>query len=84
MYSYSWTTGDSGSVLSNQNSGLYNVIVKDDNNCQGNLFVEIPLEDDFILDINSTSLICNDDSSGTATVSCTGALDLILMIGILR
>jgi hypothetical protein len=72
MYSYSWTTGDSGSVLSNQNSGLYNVIVKDDNNCQGNLFIEIPLEDNFILDINSTSLICNDDSSGTATVSCTG------------
>ena len=52
--------------------GIYNVIVKDDNNCQANLFIEIPLEDNFILDINSTSLICNDDSSGTATVSCTG------------
>ena len=72
MYSYSWTTGDSGSVLLNQNSGIYNVIVKDDNNCQGNLFIEIPLEDNFTLDINSTPLICHDDSSGTATVSCTG------------
>ena len=72
MYSYSWTTGDSGSVLSNQNSGLYNVIVKDDNNCQGNLFIEIPLEETFLLDMMSDSLNCFSDESGSATISCTG------------
>ena len=72
MYSYSWTTGDSGSVLLNQNSGIYNVIVKDDNNCQANLFIEIPLEETFSLEMISDSLNCFSDESGSATVSCTG------------
>ncbi len=75
MYSYTWNTGHSGSVLSNQTSGFYSVIVEDDNACKDTLNLEIPLEDNFTLDINSTPLNCYEDATGTATVSSIGGFE---------
>ena len=75
MYSYTWNTGHSGSVLSNQTSGLYSVIVEDDNACKDTLSLEIPLEDNFTLAINSTPLNCYEDASGSATVSSVGGIE---------
>ena len=72
MYTYTWNTGHSGSVLLNKTSGLYSVIVEDDNSCKDTLSLEIPLEDNFTLDINSTPLNCYEDESGSATVSSVG------------
>ena len=64
-----WTFG---SILSNQTSGTYSVIVEDDNSCKDSLSLEIPLEDNFTLAINSTPLNCYEDASGSATVSSVG------------
>ena len=71
-YSFNWNTGDLGSVLSNQTSGVYTVIVEDDNSCKDTLDLEIPLEDNFTLDINSSPLNCYEDGSGSAIVSSVG------------
>ncbi|MDB2368744.1 SprB repeat-containing protein, partial [Flavobacteriales bacterium] len=71
-YTFNWNTGDSGSILSNQTSGLYTVVVEDDNSCKDTLTIEIPLEDNFILDITSTALNCYEDASGSATVISSG------------
>ena len=58
--------------MSNQTSGLYSVIVEDDNSCKDTLSLEIPLEDNFTLAINSVPLNCYEDASGSATVSSVG------------
>ena len=71
-YLFNWNTGGLGSVLSNQTSGLYSVIVEDDNNCKDTLDLEIPLEDNFTLDIVSYPLNCFEDNSGSAIVSSVG------------
>ena len=72
MYSYTWNTGHSGSVLSNQTSGYYSVIVEDDNSCKDSLTLEIPLEDNFTTRYKFNSLNCYEDESGSATVSSVG------------
>lgn len=71
-YVFSWSTGDTGSVLHNQIPGTYTVTVEDDNSCQDSLVLEIPLDDKFQLTITSDSLNCYDDASGKATVVSTG------------
>ncbi len=71
-YSFSWSTGDTGSVLSNQAAGVYTVVVEDDNLCKDSLELEIPFEDNFTLEITSDSTNCNGDNGGAATVISTG------------
>ncbi len=71
-YSFLWNTGHLGSVLSNQTSGFYSVIVEDDNACKDTLNIEIPLEETFTLQLTSDSLNCFSDGSGSATVINSG------------
>ena len=60
-YSYSWdgSNVDTLSILSHQEAGIYNVQVTDDNGCQTNLNIDIPLVSTFnIDDIATTDLTC--------------------------
>ena len=54
-YKYLWNTGDIGPILTNKTSGIYSVVVEDDNSCKDTLEIEIPLEDSFSLTMESDS-----------------------------
>ena len=74
-YSYSWdgSNVDTLSILSHQEAGIYNVQVTDDNGCQTNLNIDIPLVSTFnIDDIATTDLTCYNYQDGIATVSVSG------------
>jgi hypothetical protein len=71
-YHFSWNTGELGSIISNQNSGSYNVYVEDDNECKDTLNIDIPLESTFSSTISSNPLNCFEDASGQATISVFG------------
>ena len=51
-YSFLWNTGETEAVLTNKASGIYTVIVEDDNACRDTLNIEIPLEETFTLRID--------------------------------
>ena len=74
-YSYSWdgSNVDTLSILSHQEAGVYNVQVTDDNGCQTDLNIDIPLVSTFnIDDIATTDLTCYNYQDGIATVSVSG------------
>ena len=71
-YTFLWDSGETDPVLTNKIAGSYSVIVEDDNSCKDTLVIEIPLEDNFALEINSTPLICYQDATGSATISSEG------------
>ena len=71
-YSFIWSSGENNSFINNKNAGLYYVIVNDDNNCSDTLNIDIPLHETFNLSLDSDSLICFSDESGSATVTLSG------------
>ena len=74
-YSYSWDGSmvDTLSILGSQQAGIYNVVVTDDNGCQSNLDVTIPLVSTFNIDTISTiDISCYNYQDGLATVDVSG------------
>jgi hypothetical protein len=71
-YQFSWDDGTSGPLLTNKTDGDYTVIVKDDNDCENTMTVTIPLIETFFSSMESDSLFCFEDESGTATVITEG------------
>jgi len=71
-YSYSWSTGDTTSYITDKVAGTYTVIVEDDNACTDTLSIDIPLVETFTLSATSNALNCFEDGSGSVTVISTG------------
>ena len=72
-YNYSWNGQPGGSVLSQISSGLYEVIVIDQNGCAdtASIFVDEPPEL-IVSTIVSTPLTCAGDSNGVSLAVVTG------------
>ena len=71
-YSFSWNTGDTTSLITDEVAGTYTVVVEDDNACTDTLSLQIPLIETFVLNMTSDSLNCFEDASGFATVVSFG------------
>jgi large repetitive protein len=70
----SWSTGGSGTQLSNLNAGSYSVSVSDASGCQviQNFEITQPTNNFNILVLNQNNTSCTNASNGTATVMATG------------
>ena len=72
-YTYSWSTGDTGSSLDNIASGTYNLTITDINGCTLNAEVVLDGVDPVSLNIDNTALpTCVGDADGSITVSAIG------------
>ena len=74
-YTYAWSNGGSGSVLANVGSGVYTVVVTDNNGCLDSTSITLtaPSQALDVVTLSSSNLSCHGDSTGTITVSTTGA-----------
>jgi len=73
-YSYSWSSGGTNALETGLSYGIYTVTVTDDNGCSldGSVVVNEPRCLGFEATTTSVNVLCNDDSTGSATVSLTG------------
>jgi gliding motility-associated-like protein len=72
-YSYTWSTGVTGPVLSSVAAGTYTINVQDGNNCLQTLAATISnLSGPSISVISQTNVSCFGGNNGIATVSVTG------------
>jgi hypothetical protein len=74
-YTYAWSNGGSGSVLANVGSGVYTVVVTDNNGCLDSTSITLtaPSQALDVVTLASSNLSCYGDSTATITVSTTGA-----------
>ncbi|GAB5538297.1 MAG: hypothetical protein Salg2KO_04000 [Salibacteraceae bacterium] len=74
-YNYSWSTGDSVSVLTNLEAGIYTVTITDSLGCMHSLSQTI--SEPPILTLNASlvdSIVCEGDSTGTASAVAGGGV----------
>ncbi len=79
-YFYTWTDAATNPVATTQTAtnlipGNYSVSVTDTNGCPPATFLSVPITQPdslYILALTSTAVLCNGDSTGTATVVATG------------
>ncbi|ELR73222.1 internalin, putative [Fulvivirga imtechensis AK7] len=72
-YTYSWSTGDTGTSLDNIPSGTYNLTITDANGCALDTEVVLGGLDPVSLTIDNTTLpTCVGDADGSITVSAAG------------
>ena len=72
-YTYAWSNGHVGAVVSNLAAGGYTVTVTDDNGCTAEASVNILDPNELVLKINDIEDVsCNGESDGTVTVSVIG------------
>lgn len=71
-YSYSWTGGMSGPVLSNLDEGMYGLTVTDENECMDSIIFEVEAPDSLLLTLDVMQQI-----------SCAGETDGYLQVGAL-
>ena len=73
-YNYLWSNSGTNSTETGLVYGVYDVVVTDDNGCvhEQSVVVNEPQCLGFILNSSSTDVLCNSDSTGTATISTVG------------
>jgi gliding motility-associated-like protein len=72
-YSYTWSTGTNGTVLSNALAGTYTISVKDANNCLYTTAATIPnISGPVIGLLSQINVSCNGGSNGVATATVNG------------
>lgn len=73
-YTYLWSSGGTTALETGLPYGVYTVTVTDANGCQsfGSVVVNEPRCNGFDGSTTSTNVLCNSDSSGTASVSIVG------------
>lgn len=73
LYTYTWTTGATGSTVSGLGAGTYTISVRDDNNCLQTVAATIPNSaGPTISVVSSTNVSCFGGNNGSATVQGTG------------
>ena len=70
-YSYSWSNGKTDSIITNVGAGLYEITVKDNNNCRGLESVIINHPDTLFLRASAMNANCNV-ANGSALVQVIG------------
>lgn len=74
-YSYTWSNGATGNVLSNVAAGTYTVMVKDANNCTNVFGITIPNTNGPTLTVSGyTNVSCYGGNNGVATTSVSGGV----------
>ncbi|MBN4066089.1 SprB repeat-containing protein, partial [Candidatus Amoebophilus asiaticus] len=71
-YTYTWSNGSSGSIISSLCAGIYTGTVKDINNCQTITTVIIAQPTSVTAIASGTNVTCNGTCDGTATISGSG------------
>jgi len=72
-YTFTWSTGATGSVLSNVAAGTYTITIKDNNNCVYTSAVTIPNASGPVVSvISQTNVSCFGGNNGAAVVQVTG------------
>ena len=71
-YTYSWSTGATGSSLINQCAGAYSSTVTDVNGCRANANVTVTSIPDLTVSIVPTNPNCNGQCTGIATTNVSG------------
>jgi len=74
-YTYKWSTEATDSVLTDAQAGRYYVTVSDANGCTG--IDSVDIDDSYIvtLTMDSTNLACNNDNSGTVSVTVQNGVE---------
>lgn len=72
-YTYSWSSGGNSQLETGLSYGIYTVTVTDDNGCSldGSVVVNEPRCLGFEAAATAVNILCNDDSTGSATVALT-------------
>ncbi len=74
-YSYTWSTGQTGNILTNVPAGTYTVLVKDANNCSNVFGITIPNTNGPTLTVTGfTNVSCYGGNNGVATTSVSGGV----------
>lgn len=71
-YSYSWSNGGNGPVISGLSAGLYSVTVTDQTGYQLNLSESITQPDQLQVSFTNQNVSCNGGSNGSATANVSG------------
>lgn len=72
-YSYSWNTGDSGSVLQNVSAGSFTLTITDDNGCTSSEVFILDQPDQVSISLDALfNNSCPDDTNGQITIDITG------------
>ncbi len=71
-FQFEWNTMATDSILTDLNTGNYNLTVTDANSCTQTASIEIVEQSTISLDITSTPSECGGNPTGTATVTPTG------------
>lgn len=73
-YSYTWTpSGGNASLASGLAAGNYSVTISDANLCSLTSTLQITQPTSYTVTVNTTSVACNGQSTGTASVNVSGA-----------
>ncbi len=71
-YAYDWSNTDMDSIASNLSANIYELVVRDDNNCESNLEITIgQVPPPTITNLANDTLTCPGDVDGTLTVEAT-------------
>jgi hypothetical protein len=71
-YTYSWSSGGSGTTETNLCAGAYTVTITDANGCTGSAIATVGSSGGPTLSTSSTDASCNGSCDGSATVTATG------------
>lgn len=73
-FTYLWDNGQTNQTAVNLVPGNYSVLITDTNNCNDNSFIVAITQPDslYISSLSSTEVLCNGDSTGSATVVASG------------
>jgi len=71
-YSYSWSNGDTTSLINNLTAGNYTVTISDSVGCNNTYSVKITQPSAILLSIAHTNVSDDYENNGSATVSVTG------------
>ncbi|WP_035845706.1 SprB repeat-containing protein, partial [Crocinitomix catalasitica] len=74
-YTYSWSNGETTATISDLIAGMYTVIVTDANGCMITDSIEVVQPTELELTINSTNVLCFEESNGTADASVSGGTE---------
>ncbi|MCP4121547.1 MAG: T9SS type A sorting domain-containing protein, partial [Bacteroidetes bacterium] len=75
-YSFQWSAGQSGQTATGLSAGTYQLTVSDANGCTLVQQVDIPFENDFIIDVATQDVVCHGESTGSILVSGWGGTPL--------
>ena len=71
-YTYSWSNGSSGGIVTGLAAGTYTVTAEDDNSCTETATVTVTEPTAVLASISASNVSCNGSSDGSATASASG------------